>query len=89
MNGRYYTVNAIILAKEIMEQKRNVFAYRKWANIPMLMSYRPELAVSPVLNPKETQEYKQFIGIARWIIELGQVEILYEVSLISSHLSMP
>ena len=27
--------------------------------------YRPELDVSQVLNPKEAQEYQQFVGIAR------------------------
>ena len=52
------------------------------------MSYRPELYVSPFLNPKEAQEYQQFIGIARWIIELGRVDIRYEVFLQSSHLDM-
>ena len=43
----------------------------------MIMSYRPELDVSQVLNSKESQEYQQFVGITRWIIELGRVDILY------------
>ena len=72
-----------------MEQKRNVLAYGKRGNRPMLVSYRPELDVSLVLNPKETQEHQQFIGITRWIIELERFDILCEVSLLSSHLSMP
>ena len=62
--------------------------YGKRANIPMIMSYRPEIDVSPVLNPKEAQEYQHFIGITLWIIELGVVGILYEVSLLSSHLDI-
>ena len=45
--------------------------------------------VSQVLSPKESQEYQQFVGIARWFIELGRVDILYELSLLSSHLDMP
>ena len=53
------------------------------------MSYSPELNVYPVLNHKEAQEYQHFIGIARWIIELGRVDILYEGPLLSSHLAMP
>ena len=41
------------------------------------------------MNPKEDQEYKQFFGIACLIIELGRVDILYEVSLLTIHLNMP
>ena len=53
------------------------------------MSYRPALNVSQLLKPKEAQEYQQFVGIAHWIIELGRVDIIYEVSLLSSHMAMP
>ena len=53
------------------------------------MSYRPELGVSQVLNPKVSQEYQQFFEITRWIIELGWDDILYEVSLISNNQVMP
>ena len=56
---------------------------------PMKMIYRMELDVSQVLNPKEAQEYQQFFGIAHCIVEIGRVDILYEVLLLSSHLSMP
>ena len=55
----------------------------------MQMSYRLELYVYQVLNIQEAQEYQQFFGIARWIIELGRVDVLYEVLLLSIHLSMP
>ena len=72
-----------------MEQKGKVFVYGKRAKRPMKMSYRPELDVSQVLNTKEAQKYQQFIGIARWIIELGRVEIPYEVLLLSINLDMP
>ena len=89
INGRDYISNSINLSKKIMEQKGKVFVYVKREKIPMIISYRPELGVSPILNSKEFQEYQQFIGIAHWIIELGRVDIIYEVSLLSSHLAMP
>ena len=52
-------------------------------------SYRPELDVSPVLGPHDASYYIPLIGILRWIVELGCVEIFIEVSIISSHMSMP
>ena len=34
------------------------------------------------------QRYQQLIGILRWDVELGRVDINYEVSCLSSHLAM-
>ena len=72
-----------------MEQKVKVLLYGKRAKRPIQMSYRSELNVSQALNPKEAHEYQQFVRIDRWIVELGRAYILYEVSLLSSHLVMP
>ena len=47
------------------------------AETPLTTSYRPELDVSPEL------------GILRWIVELGRIDICLEVSMMSSHLAMP
>ena len=66
-----------------------MFVYGKRAKRPMQMSYIPELDIYQVLNPKEAQEYQQFVRIAHWIIELGKVDILYKVLLLPCHLAMP
>ena len=73
MNSRDYIANATNLAKKLMEQKLKVFVYGKKVKIPMQMIYRPEIDLSQVLNPKEVQEYQQFVVIASRIIELGRV----------------
>ena len=51
--------------------------------------YRPELDVTPELEPLEEAYYQSVIGILRWIVELGRVDICLEVSMMSSHLAMP
>lgn len=56
---------------------------------PMVTSYRPELDVSPVLEGAEAAYYQSLIGILRWIVELGRVDICLEVSMMSSMLAMP
>ena len=33
--------------------------------------------------------YQSLIGILRWIVELGQVDICVEVSMLSAHLALP
>ena len=37
----------------------------------------------------EWLHYQELIGILRWVIEFGRIDILLEVSLMSSHLDLP
>ena len=59
------------------------------AETPIRTSYRPELDVTDVLNPIDSAYYQSLIGILRWMVELGRVDICLEVSMLSSHLAMP
>ena len=56
---------------------------------PMATSYHPSEDVSKELNVTGVQTYQELIGILRWAIEIGRVDILLEVSLLSSHLALP
>lgn len=49
---------------------------------------RPELDVSPELDPDDASHYQSLIGILRWIVELGRIDICCEVSMLSSHLAL-
>ena len=51
--------------------------------------YRPELDVPPELKADGLQRYQELIGILRWAVELGRVDILMETSMMSTHLAMP
>ena len=59
------------------------------AETPLTTSYRPELDVSPELTTRDSAYYQSLIGILRWIVELGRLDICLEVSMMSSHLAMP
>jgi hypothetical protein len=41
------------------------------------------------LTAEGVQQYQELIGILRWACELGRVDILHEVSIMSSHLALP
>ena len=56
---------------------------------PMSAGYKPELDVTEELDANETQYFQELIGILRWAIELGRVDILTEVSMLSSHQACP
>jgi hypothetical protein len=59
------------------------------ADTPMQTSYCPMLDVSPELDSKESSYYMSLIGILRWMVEFGRVDICLEVSMLSSHLALP
>ena len=53
------------------------------------IKYRPELDLTEFCSPDEHQFYQQMIGIARWMIELGRMDISIEISLLSRYCAAP
>ena len=56
---------------------------------PLSSSYQPELDTSPELKEGGLQCYQELIGVLRWSVELGRVDILLETSMMSTHLALP
>jgi hypothetical protein len=56
---------------------------------PMTNSYVPELDGSLELDADDTQYFQEIIGMLRWATELGRVDILFEVSLLSQYQASP
>ena len=56
---------------------------------PMRSVYRPELDKSLELKADGVQYYQELIGVLRWAVDLGRVDIFNEVTKMSTHLDMP
>ena len=56
---------------------------------PLKSGYRPELDTSQELKQDGLQRYQELIGMLRWAVELGRVDILLEMALMSTHLALP
>ena len=56
---------------------------------PWPTNYRPETDVTPELEPQQASYYQSLIGILRWIVELGRVDINMEVSAMASMMALP
>ena len=69
--------------------KREGGALPARAPTPLSRDYRPELDTSEELPPDEVAHYQSLIGVLRWIVELGRVDLCTEVSMMSSHLVLP
>ena len=51
------------------------------------MNYKSELDVSLECNNEQTNYFLNLIGVLRWIVELGRIDIAYEVSSLSKFLA--
>ena len=51
--------------------------------------YRSELDVSNECDDFLTTYFQNLIGILRWIVKLGRIDIAFEVSTLSKHLAFP
>ena len=82
-------------AVKIMEgrMKDLKLAYTKSAKSPSSpfsnTKYKPELDTTRLCSTEEHQLYYQAIGILRWMIEIGRIDITVEVSLLSRYLAQP
>jgi hypothetical protein len=56
---------------------------------PTTADYRPELDQSKKLGPDQATYFAGLIGVLRWCIELGRIDIIVEVSLLSRFLACP
>ena len=63
---------------------------RHESNSPFSTStYRPELDATLFCDDKLIVVYQTMLGVLMWIIELGRIDILHEVSLSSQYLVQP
>lgn len=76
--------------KNVAEQlKGTKWRLPKKVNTPMTVGYHPELDGSPELGPEDRTRYLEFIGIIRWATEIGRVDVLHEVSILSQYQAAP
>ena len=56
---------------------------------PFPVDFDPIVDTSAELDEDEASYYSSLIGIVRWMVEIGRVDIAVEVSMLSSHLALP
>jgi hypothetical protein len=56
---------------------------------PFPVDYDPSTDLSDILDPECSSFYQHLIGVMRWMVELGHIDIATEVSMLSSYLACP
>ena len=75
--------------QHLIEKLNNSYRLPTKAENPFPMDYCPEMDISDPLDPECSSFYQHLIGVMRWMVELGRVDIATEISLLSSHLAYP
>lgn len=87
MSPSKYVQEAVANVQKHLKERGQSLA--KNAVTPFSSDYSPELDVSEVLGPDDVTFFQSQIGILRWMVEMGRVDIITEVSLLASHLVLP
>ena len=84
-----YVANAVKTVESSMKDVGFEFLPRKKIETPCTAGYKPELDDSAELDPERLNYYQGLIGVLRWICELGRLDIVLPVSLMSRYLANP
>ena len=87
MSAEKYVLASVRNVEEALEKKGLRLPTKCYTPLPP--DYRPELDTSDELKSDGIQYFQELIGVLRWAVELGRVNILLETSLLSTHLAMP
>ena len=87
MSASQYTQEAVRNVEVHLKNKG--MSLKKGSNSPLTTNYRPELDTSPELDVYDSSYYASLIGVLRWLVELGRIDITCETSMMSSFVAMP
>ncbi len=66
-----------------------MFAIPAKAANPFPKKYCPNTDVTDLLDPECSSFFQHLMGVMDWMVEIGCVDIMVEVSMLSSHLTLP
>jgi len=94
MNCDEYVSNAVRTVENMLRDDSGNGIQAKGLNTrrcktPWTYDYRPELDTTPLLSDSLTQRFQNLLGMLRWAVELGRMDILHEVSKLSSYNAAP
>ena len=87
MGSEQYVKEAVRNVKTWLENRGHTLKTRVASILPS--NYAPELDATPLCDADDANYYQQQIGVLRWAVELGRIDICTEVSIMSSYNAAP
>jgi Reverse transcriptase (RNA-dependent DNA polymerase) len=91
----YWAMSSEKYGKEAIRNVRNWLeanglpGLKSRASSVLPSNYRPELDCTDYCDAKLGQYYQEMIGVLRWLVELGRVNVCTEVSIMASYAAAP
>ena len=89
MGSTEYVKSAVANVEEKLAKEGKKLPSKAFTPMSSKHSYSPELDSSDYLEGEELTYFQELIGILRWAIELGRVDIFHEVSILSQFQAAP
>jgi hypothetical protein len=89
MLSKTYVKNSVKVVEALLREDDPDAKLKSTAKNPFPSGYKPELDVTAELNDHRTSRYVQLMGILRWAIELGRVDLFMEISQLSQFQALP
>lgn len=84
-----YVAMAVANVEAYLGKKGKTLPIKKHCSSPFSSVYRPELDTTPELALEGHRYFQELIGVLRWACEIGRLDILLEVALLSAYLASP
>ena len=89
MSSSKYVKSAVKNVKDMLAEEGKELRYSKRTRTPLPTGYKPELDTSEEPSGELGSRYLQLIGILRWAIELGRIDIYTETAVMSQYSASP
>ena len=83
-----YVKNSVQVVQDLLDKDGQGLTLKK-AKAPFPSDYKPEMDVTEELDDAGVSRFRQLIGILRWAVELGRIDMYLETSLLSQYLASP
>jgi hypothetical protein len=84
-----YVQEAVRNVKDYFQRERSGYLWPKRAPTPFPGEYKPKLDVTGRLSDNEASFFQSQIGVLRWMVKIGRIDLITEVSMLASCVAAP
>jgi hypothetical protein len=84
-----YVQEAVKNLEQYLHREDKNYKLSRRATAPWPTGYNAERDITPELDAKGLFHYQSMVGILRWMVELGRVDIITETSKLASYMAQP
>jgi hypothetical protein len=89
MLARLYLEQAIIKIERKWGNLWKLWLNKQHFDVPIQPGSHPEVDDTPFLKDDDVQLYKSYIGVLRWAVELGRIDIAHVVGVVARFSAAP